>query len=61
MEMRFDAYLEHLRSALGHADRREGLRGYCRGLTLPLARKSVEPLAPSIDPHSVQARHQARH
>ena len=61
MEMRFDAYLEHLCSALGHADRREGLRGYCHGLMLPLARKSVEPLAASIDPHSVQARHQSLH
>lgn len=61
MGMRFDAYLEHLCSALGHADRREGLRGYCRGLMLPLARKSVEPLAASIDPHSVQARHQSLH
>lgn len=54
-------YLEHLCSALGHADRREGLRGYCRGLMLPLARKSVEPLAASIDPHAVQARHQSLH
>ncbi len=45
METRFETYLEHLCSALGHADRREGLRGYCRGLMLPLARKSVEPLA----------------
>ena len=61
MEMRFETYLEHLCSALGHADRREGLRGYCRGLMLPLARKSVEPLAASIDPHSVQARHQSLH
>lgn len=26
---------------------------------LPLARKSVEPLAASIDPHCVQARHQS--
>ncbi len=59
MEMRFDAYLEHLCSALGHADRREGLRGYCHGLMLPLARKSVEPLAASIDPHSVQALQQS--
>jgi len=61
MEKRFETYLEHLCSALGHADRREGLRGYCRGLMLPLARKSVEPLAASIDPHSVQARHQSLH
>lgn len=61
METRFETYLEHLCSALGHADRREGLRGYCRGLMLPLARKSVEPLAASIDPHSVRARHQSLH
>ena len=61
METRFETYLEHLCSALGHADRREGLRGYCRGLMLPLARKSVEPLAASIDPHAVQARHQSLH
>jgi SRSO17 transposase len=61
MEMRFDAYLEHLCSSLGRADRREGLRGYCRGLMLPLACKSVEPLAASIDPRSVQARHQSLH
>lgn len=61
METRFETYLEHLFSALGHADRREGWRGYCRGLMLPLARKSVEPLAASIDPHGVQARHQSLH
>lgn len=61
MEKRFDAYLEHLCAALGHADRHEGLRGYCQGLMLPLARKSVEPLAASIDPYAVRARHQSLH
>jgi len=61
MEARFVKYLELLCSARGHADRRKGLRGYCRGLMLPLDRKSVEPLAASIDPLSVQARHQSLH
>lgn len=61
METRFETDLGHLCLALGHAGRREGLRGYCRGLMLPLARKSEEPLAASIDPHSVQVRHQSLH
>ena len=39
-----EEYLEHLASGLGHADRHEGLRGYCTGLMLPLARKSVQPM-----------------
>jgi SRSO17 transposase len=38
---RFDRYTEHLCEGLGHA----GLEGYCTGLMLPLARKSVEPMA----------------
>ena len=42
---RFDLYLEHLSEGLGHADRHVGRRGYCTGLTLPLSRKSVEPVA----------------
>jgi len=37
METRFETYLEHLCFAFGHADRRGGVRGYCRGLMLPLA------------------------
>ena len=61
METRFEAYLDHLCSAFGHAHRSEGLRGYCRGLMLSLARKSAEPLAASIDSHAVQARHQSLH
>ena len=61
MEERFEAYLDALCETLGHTDRREGLRGYCQGLMLPLARKSVEPLAAGIDPHAVRARHQALH
>ena len=42
---RFEAYLEHLAEGLRHADRHAGLRGYCTGLMLPIARKSVEPMA----------------
>jgi hypothetical protein len=60
-ETSFDEYLEHLCSAVGHSDRRAGLTGYCRGLMLPLRRKSVEPLAAHLEPHRVSARHQSLH
>ena len=58
---RFDQYMEHLSQALGHADRHAGLKGYCTGLMLPLARKSVEPMAARLDPLHASARHQALH
>lgn len=58
---RFDRYLEHLAGGLGHTDRHAGLRGYCTGLMLPLARKSVEPMAARVDPLHASARHQALH
>lgn len=58
---RFEAYLAHLAAGLGHADRSEGLRGYCTGLMLPLSRKSVEPMAARIEPQRASARHQALH
>jgi SRSO17 transposase len=58
---RFDQYLEGLVEGLAHADRRAGLKGYCTGLMLPLARKSVEPIAARLDPGHVSARHQALH
>jgi len=53
--------MQHLADGLGHADRHAGLRGYCTGLMLPLSRKSVEPMAASIDPLHASARHQALH
>lgn len=56
-----DCYLERLAGVLGHADRRTGLMDYCRGLMLPIKRKSVEPLAASMDPRHVQAKHQSLH
>jgi SRSO17 transposase len=57
----FDQYMGHLMQALGHADRRAGLRGYCTGLMLPLARKSVEPMAARVDPLHASAKHQSLH
>jgi len=54
-------YMEHLSQGLGHADRHAGLKGYCTGLMLPLARKSVEPMAARVDPLHASARHQALH
>jgi SRSO17 transposase len=58
---RFEAYMDHLAVGLAHADRHAGLRGYCSGLMLPLARKSVEPMAARMDPLHASARHQALH
>jgi SRSO17 transposase len=58
---RFDAYLERMSRAVGHADRREPLRAYLSGLLLPGERKSVEPMAAKLDPLHVQARHQSLH
>jgi SRSO17 transposase len=58
---RFERYMEHLAAGLGHADRHAGLKGYCTGLMLPLSRKSVEPMAASVDPLHASARHQSLH
>ena len=58
---RFDRYLDHLSAGLGHLDRHAGLKGYCTGLMLPLARKSVEPMAARVDPMHASARHQSLH
>jgi SRSO17 transposase len=58
---RFERYMELLSGGLGHADRHAGLRGYCTGLMLPIARKSVEPMAASVDSLHTSARHQSLH
>lgn len=58
---RFERYMEHLAAGLGHADRSAGLKGYCTGLMLPGARKSVEPMAARVDPRHASARHQSLH
>lgn len=59
--LRFQAYIEHLSGVIGHADRREPLAAYCKGLLLPGERKSVEPMAARIAPGEVGARHQSLH
>jgi SRSO17 transposase len=59
--LRFQAYVEHLSGAVGHADRREPLAAYCTGLLLPGERKSVEPMAARIAPREVGAKHQSLH
>ena len=53
--------MEYLAAGLGHSDRYAGLKGYCTGLMLPLARKSVEPMAARVDPLHASARHQSLH
>src|SRR6188474_3591005 len=56
---RFTAYVEALAEVIGHADRAEPLRDYCRGLLLPGDRKSVEPIAAVTAPARVSAQHQS--
>lgn len=58
---RFEAYIDRLAKAVGHADRREPMRAYCEGLVLPGDRKSVEPMAARVDPLHVRSRHQSMH
>jgi SRSO17 transposase len=55
----FERYLEALVGVVGHADRAEPLRDYCLGLMMPVARKSVEPLAAVTAPARVSAKHQS--
>ena len=57
----FEQYLDHLCEGLGRVERSTGLKDYCRGLMLPIARKSVEPLAACSDPLHVAAKHQSMH
>src|SRR3954453_6938143 len=60
-ENRFQAYVNTLSEAIGHADRIDPLRRYCTGLLLPGERKSIEPMAARLDPQHVQAPHQSLH
>lgn len=60
-QRRFAAYLDSLALAAKHADRAEPLKAYCRGLLLPLKRKSVEPMAARLAPHGVGRAHQSLH
>ena len=43
---RLQAYLDGLREAAGHADRRVPMENYSEGLMLPIERASVEPMRP---------------
>ena len=61
MDAELEGYLDRLAGVLGHANRRSGLRDYCRALMLPIPRESVEPMAACLDPEHVQAKHQALH
>lgn len=54
-------YLERLCEVIGRIDRSTALKDYCQGLMLPIARKSVEPLAVCSDPLHVAAKHQSLH
>ena len=55
----FDQYVDALTEVIGHMDRAEPLRDYCTGLMMPVARKSVEPLAAVTAPARVSAKHQS--
>jgi SRSO17 transposase len=57
----FDHYIAYLCEALDHRDRNVGLQDYCRGLMLPIQRKSIEPLAAHAHPLRVAAKHQSLH
>ena len=61
LEESFSAYVESLVVSLEHADRKEPFDAYCRGLILPGARKSVEPMAARVRPLQVSAAHQSLH
>jgi SRSO17 transposase len=58
-EARFAAYVEALGVVLGHADRQQPMHDYCLGLLMPIARKSVEPMAAVTAPAGVAAKHQS--
>ncbi len=60
-ESRFESYADVMVETLGHADRGQPARWYLRGLMLPGARKSVEPMAARVHPQNVRSAHQAMH
>jgi SRSO17 transposase len=60
-EERFAAYTNSLAQAAGHLDRHEPLKAYCKGLLLPIERKSVEPMAARLAPDNVRQMHQSMH
>ncbi len=59
IESRFTRYVEGLAGVIGHRDRAGPLRDYCTGLVMPIARKSVEPMAAITAPGRTAAQHQS--
>jgi SRSO17 transposase len=59
IDSRFRHYVDGLVSVIGHADRAGPLRDYCTGLVMPVARKSVEPMAAITAPGRTAAQHQS--
>ena len=57
----FSQYLDELKQHLGHARRHCNFTDYCKGLILPIERKSVEPMAAALDHENVRSRHQGLH
>lgn len=60
-QKRLAAYLDGLAQAVGHADRVDPLKSYCKGLLLDGERKSVEPMAALLAPDDVRSMHQSLH
>ena len=60
-EKRLTAYLDWLAPAVGHLDREEPLRNYCKGLLLDGERKSIEPMAARLAPDHIQRMHESLH
>ena len=58
---RLQAYLDGLTQVAGHADRVVPIENYTKGLMLPIARKSVEPMAARLAPGNVRQMHQSLH
>src|SRR5690242_11880430 len=58
-EARFTAYIDGLSRVIGHSGRVGPLQDYARGLLLPVARKSVEPIAAVTAPLRASAQHQS--
>src|ERR1039457_2274010 len=58
---RLQVYLESLTRAAGHADRVIPIEHYTKGRLLPIARKSVEPMAARLAPGKVRQMHQSLH
>jgi SRSO17 transposase len=46
-------YVGPLCAVLGHADRQQPMHDYCLGLSMPIERKSVEPMAAVTAPAQV--------